>query len=291
MTVFIRRLLRFVVIIVWLIVPGCTTTTLFSKFTQKGHPKATATDPAVRCLCLWEPAEGTGVDNKPARGVSGQVFFFTRNGASSVEVDGDARVFLFDNQGSAEEQAQPLHQFEFLGGTWKTYLTSTQFGPAYQLFIPYPRKGRHQAELALRVRLNQPSGAAVYSDIAKVVLTGYDRAIAKGEAESPKSDSDELASADAQSHAIPQQIEQTLRNVLSKRTSRGQPPQNSELAEESVLRQQSRNPPILNSAVPDPLLGGEFSLSDRPIDRGPHSRVRLRQAARNREQPAAEDED
>ena len=133
----IRHLFPFVVSVMWLVaLPGCTTTTLFSQFGHKDHPKATTNNPAVRCLCLWEPAEGTGVDNKPARGVSGQIFFFTRNEASSVEIDGDVRIFLFDNQGSADEQAKPLHQFEFLGGAWKTYLTSTQFGPAYQLFVP-----------------------------------------------------------------------------------------------------------------------------------------------------------
>lgn len=157
------------------IIPGCTTTGLLSKFSfRKENPKATAANPAVRILCMWQPADGVGVDDKPARGVAGQIFFFTRNSVTPVEVDGDVRIFLFDDQGSEAQQGMPLHEFDFVKGAWNAQLVNTQFGPAYQLFVPYSRKGRHQAELAVRVRLTPLNGPTVFSDMSKVSLPGYD---------------------------------------------------------------------------------------------------------------------
>ena len=159
---------------------GCTTSGLFSRFShQEKTPKATPNNPVVRCLCLWEPGEGTGVDDKPARGVVGQIFLFTRDSVSSVAADGDVRIFTFDDQGTEDEQSIPLHQFEFLNNSFQTYLRPTQFGPAYQLFIPYSRKGRHQAELAIRVRLSQPGAPAVFSELTKVTLVGHERPLQK----------------------------------------------------------------------------------------------------------------
>ena len=209
-----------VLLIALLACTGCTTTSLFSKFTHKQKfTKATAENPAVRCLCLWEAAEGTGVDNKPSRGVSGQIFFFTRGNVSSVEVDGDVRIYLFDDQGAPEDQAQPLHQFDFKDGTWKAHLTSTQFGPAYQLFVPYSRKGYHQADLALRVRHTPLNGSPLYSDLSRVSLLGYERAKEKDgddayEPEAPHATDGNLSRSEK---ITPQLVGETLFQVLAER--------------------------------------------------------------------------
>lgn len=211
-----------VLLIALLACTGCTTTSLFSKLAHKQKfIKATADNPAVRCLCLWEAAEGTGVDNKPSRGVSGQIFFFTRGNVSSVEVDGDVRIYLFDDQGAPEDQAQPLHQFDFKEGTWKAHLTSTQFGPAYQLFVPYSRKGYHQADLALRVRLTPPNGMPLYSELARVSLLGYERAKEKDENDSYEPEAPSAHSRNdnfSRSEKItPQLVGETLFQVLAER--------------------------------------------------------------------------
>lgn len=159
----------------FLALPGCTTTGLLSKWTHRGvNPKATAANPAVRILCMWQPADGVGVDDKPARGVAAQIFFFSQNSVTPVEVDGDVRIFLFDDQGPEEQQGTALHEFDFVKGAWNAYLINTQFGPAYQLFVPYSRKGHHQAELAVRIRLTPSNGPVIFSNMAKISLPGYD---------------------------------------------------------------------------------------------------------------------
>ena len=248
---------------------GCTTSGLFSSWTHKDEvPKATSKNPAVRCLCLWEPAEGTGVDNKPARGVAGQVFFFTRDSVSSVAIEGDVRIFMFDDQGSEEEQSKPLHQFDFKDNTFQAFMTPTQFGPSYQLFVPYSRKGRHQAELAVRVRLAQEGAPPVFSDITKVVLNGHERIKPKatdepvpgeigGPVGSTKSDIEQFGIAEV---VTPQLIEQTFRDVRLER----QPP--AAASPSAVTNPSKARKPQQRSVQPDisngDLSGGEFSLND-----------------------------
>ena len=221
---------------------GCTTPGLFSKWTHRNDtPKATATNPALRILCMWQPADGVGVDEKPARGVAGQIFFFTRGGVTPVEVDGDVRIFLFDDQGSDEQQGTPLDQFDFVKGAWKAQLVGTQFGSAYQLFVPYSRKGHHQTELAVRVRLSPPNGPVIFSDMAKVVLPGYEKKPAADENttasnEPTKNVGGELAVGSAASASAaaaddgsrpeitPERIQETYLQILAERNNRPSSP-------------------------------------------------------------------
>lgn len=293
---FRQCLMRYSVFLsVLLVFSGCTTTSLFSKFTHKQKfPKATAQNPAVRCLCLWEPSEGTGVDNKPSRGVSGQIFFFTRGGASSVEVDGDVRIYLFDDEGSADDQAQPLHQFDFMAGTWQAHLTSTQFGPAYQLFVPYSRKGHHQAELALRVRHTPANGSPLYSDLARVTLPGYERAKAKDgtdayEPKVPQADATADDNFTRSDRITPETIGDTLLQVMSERRKAGG-------STDFAVAEASANPRSQRIARRGSLpsnyeTGGEFSVNDQSnhfSDRPP--RRSLRQTPQTVDVDGSEDE-
>ena len=279
-----------------LIVPGCTTPSLLSKLTHRGtFPKATAENPAVRCLCLWDASEGTGVDNLPARGVSGQIFFFTRGNVSSVEVDGDVRIFLFDDHGSPEEQTQPLHQFDFLAGSWKAQLTSTQFGPAYQLFVPYSRKGHHQTELALRVRLIQPHSPPVFSNVTKVTLPGYDAAKAKSAAEGyepEKLHRDETASDNfsRMDRITPDKIAETFLQI---RAERGEPVSSTTLSgAETSINPRYQRPARRGSARSDNESDGEFNVDDEPNDASDRPvRRHLRQVPHTVEEDVSEDEE
>ena len=244
------------------LLPGCSTSGMFSKFSNKEQfQKATPSNPAVRCLCLWEPAEGTGVDDKPARGVAGQIFFFTRDSVSSVAVEGDVRIFMFDDQGTEEEQGKPFHNFDFKDNSFRTYLKPTQFGPAYQLFVPYSRKGRHQAELAVRVRLGQPGSSPVFSELTKVVLAGHERLPSKPTSESSTtdpaaSDTPSVDHNDATDNVTPKLIEQTFRDIQRERQS----------------------PPVINRRAS--ISSGEFNVADdveEPLQQP--ARMRLRQSS------------
>ncbi|MBM81072.1 MAG: hypothetical protein CMJ78_10820 [Planctomycetaceae bacterium] len=153
---------------------GCSTTELFHR--DNDFEEATVRNPANRCVALWTPTEGHGLNNEPCRGFAGQVFFFPRGSSEPVQVNGKVRVYVFDDQGEVEEQTKPVHQFDFEAGAWNTYLHDSQFGPCYQLFIPYTRKGNHKAECVVRLRMKPDDGGpTVYSKLIEVELPGFDK--------------------------------------------------------------------------------------------------------------------
>jgi hypothetical protein len=113
-----------------------------------------------------------GLDGLPTRGFAGQLLFFKPGSDRPVPVDGDVRIYVFDNQGTIEEQSRPLHQFDFPSAAWQTFVHDTNLGPAYQVFVPYTRKGRHYAECVVRVRFTAKDQLPVYSKLASVTLSG-----------------------------------------------------------------------------------------------------------------------
>ncbi len=135
--------------------------------------KATARRPAIRIVCLWEPAEGRDPKGVPCKGFAGQILFLTSS-SLPVSVEGDVRVYLFDDQGTAEDQAKPLHQFDFDTGAWSQHYSYGTLGPAYNVFIPYMRRGNNDATCALRVRLTPTTGPAIFSDMTSIKLLGFE---------------------------------------------------------------------------------------------------------------------
>ncbi|MEZ6067273.1 MAG: hypothetical protein R3B90_16570 [Planctomycetaceae bacterium] len=152
---------------------GCAEFALFGLAKGQNFREATAEDPAVEVMCLWEPGEGRGPDSLPTRGFAGQLLFFTSRGAEPVKVEGDVRIYVFDDQGTEAEMANPIHLFNFDKVAWNGFCHETNLGPAYQLFVPYTRKGPHHAQCSLRVRFTpEGGGPAIYSKMATVVLPG-----------------------------------------------------------------------------------------------------------------------
>ena len=168
-----RTFLRCMLLIVAAVPLGCSSLEIASLFGRQALYEAGPNNPVMDIICLWEPAEGRGLDNLPGRGFAGQVLFLTRGSAEPAKVDGDIRVYVFDDQGSLEEQAKPIHQFDFNSQAFDQYLYETNFGAAYQLFMPYTRKGSHEANCALRVRFTPADGGPpVYSKMADITLPG-----------------------------------------------------------------------------------------------------------------------
>lgn len=148
---------------------GCAT--FHSPFGKK-VPTATASNPAVQIIGLWQHADGNDPDGRPCKGFSGQILFLSNGSPVPVKIDGDVRIYLFDDQGTLEEQAKPLRVFEFDSGSWDVHLAQSTLGLTYTVFIPYTRRGVTDANCSLRIRLKPKQGPVVFSDFSNMPLNG-----------------------------------------------------------------------------------------------------------------------
>jgi len=159
---------------------GCATSG-WLKMPRNDFAKAGPKNPVVRILGVWEPAMGIGLDDKTSRGFSGQVYFFSQGSDLAVKVDGDVRVYVFDDEGTPEDQMQPLHEANFSAEAWNQLLTKGSLGATYNVFIPYIRPGNHEAKCALRIRYKPATGPIAYSDFVSICLEGKKKPGAKHE--------------------------------------------------------------------------------------------------------------
>ena len=155
-----------------LLTSGCQQLAMLTKSPLERVPLATPRNPVTKTVCLWERGEGIGADGLPTRGFAGQILFFTSRSQEPVRVDGDIRIYVFDDQGSIDEQAAPISQFDFDSEQFQVFLRETNLGAAYQLFIPYTRTGNHQAACTIRVRLTPEGGRPIYSKMVDIMLPG-----------------------------------------------------------------------------------------------------------------------
>lgn len=160
---------------------GCAT---FNLPFGKRIPTATAANPANQILCFWQPGEGNDPDGYPCRGFCGQILFLSSKTQAPVKIDGDVRVYLFDDQGTVDEQTKPLRQFDFDSGSWNIHLGETSLGPTYSIFIPYVRRGVTEANCSLRIRMKPSVGPTIFSDFSNIPLNPTKK-IRRGEEAKP----------------------------------------------------------------------------------------------------------
>ena len=147
---------------------GCSSVPLFGTRVIE----ADAQHPVGEILCIWEAAEGRGLDNHPCRGFGGQVLFFANGRKAPVKVNGDVRIYVFDEEGVNGDPALPLHQFDFPAAAWNALMRPSNLGTSYQIFVPYTRKGQDQATCSVRVSFTPEGGLPIYSKTATVDLPG-----------------------------------------------------------------------------------------------------------------------
>ena len=90
---------------------GCASIDSFWE-SKPAYPMATKERPASQIIAMWHPAGGTH-HGRPARGFAGNIMFFTARSAMPALVNGKVRVYLFEDQGTPEEQAKPIRQYDF----------------------------------------------------------------------------------------------------------------------------------------------------------------------------------
>lgn len=157
----------------------------------ESSPTADVSRPAVRCLCLWQSVETEDAAGHPVRGFSGQVYFFAADTEEPVAVDGDVRVYIFDDTGTPAQQARPKDVQNYDPLMWKSFQNVSPLGTHYNLFVPYQQTSKYEAICSLRLRLVRPDGTQLFSDMATVKLNGE-----------PREDSSVRHLADPREHSI-----------------------------------------------------------------------------------------
>jgi hypothetical protein len=249
---------------VWLsLLAGCQSLNLSMPGTGHRLPQADDRNPVTEVLCLWEPAEGTGLDKLPARGFAGQILFLTPRGKEPVQVDGKVKIYVFDDYGSIQEQQQPIHQFTFDSTAWNAFLRNTNVGAAYQVFLPYTRPGMHQAICSLRVCYESADGQPIYSKFAKVTLTGTTK---------PKPNDEAAASADSVVVARPEQDTRATTQPAKTVVPAAYTFENTSASEASIRQLQARFDELLQNRAGTEGLNGPPDQENAP----PTSRIRLK---------------
>ena len=183
---------------------GCATLQL--PFGKNQMQKASARNPVTQIICIWQSSEGRDPNGMPCRGFAGQILFLAGRNSLPVQVDGDVRVYLFDDQGTPDEQTKPIHQYDFDPTAWSVHLKKGTLGPTYSVFVPYTRRGTYEAKCALRVRLKTGEQAAVFSDMASVPLDGRTKKTDDTEVQVPS---------DEEAKAVTEAVSQTRRRTTT----------------------------------------------------------------------------
>src|SRR5260370_32509305 len=125
----------------WLVVglTGCATSSLF-KMSKNDFPKAGPKNPVAQIVGIWEPAMGIGLENKTSRGFAGQILFFRKGSDVPLQVDGDIRIYVFDDHGTPDEQATAIYEMNFESRGWNQYLTKGPLGATDKVLPHYIRE-------------------------------------------------------------------------------------------------------------------------------------------------------
>ena len=155
-------------------VTGCSSTSLLKPSSLVSAPlKAVGlkkSPPVAKILCLWEAAEGQGLDEKPSRGFAGQIMFFGYGEPTPIQTDGIVRIYEYTDYDPNDEDPEPAHIFTFDNGGWNAHRTHGTLGETYNCFLPYVEKKTGHVVCALRVEYEAKDGRKVSSPFTEVTL-------------------------------------------------------------------------------------------------------------------------
>ena len=153
------------------VLTGCNTTTFFQAPARFLYARK-QTDKVARILCLWEAAEGQGLDGNPSRGFAGQILFFGYGDPSPVPVKGTVHIYEYDNFDSDDLNPVPVHKFTFDNGGWNAHVTDGTLGYSYNVFIPYTVPNSGKASCGLKVEFVPENGRPLSSPYTAIQLSG-----------------------------------------------------------------------------------------------------------------------
>ena len=175
----IQRLYGSLLLSLMIVCQGCTTLSPSATSVLRdpgrliGKPRVEKN--VARIVCLWEPAQGSNVEGKSARGFAGQILFFGPASDAAARVFGEVRIHQYDRYDPDGEDQEPLHTFTFTPEAWEVHRSESSLGHGYNVFIPYMQKHRDPVNCGVKVEFVLANGGIVSSDTTEIMLAGKKR--------------------------------------------------------------------------------------------------------------------
>lgn len=106
------------------------------------------------------------------RGFGGRVYFYEREGADPIKVDGALTVYVFDGDEVTTGDTKPLRKFVFTADQLARHHSSSDLGDSYSVWIPWDKVGGPSRSLSLITRFDGRNGGTAISDAASNLLPG-----------------------------------------------------------------------------------------------------------------------
>ena len=100
--------------------------------------------PVTKVVATWGPGVSDGNNGEqPMRGFAGRVFFYDQDMTRPIKVDGTVVVYIFDEEGRAEDDSKPDEGIVFDDKTLNSrgVYVKSKIGHAYNLWVPFDAAG------------------------------------------------------------------------------------------------------------------------------------------------------
>lgn len=131
-----------------------------------------------RMMVIWTDTVLHQPQQPGVRGFGARIYFFKGNGTEPIEVDGGLAVYAFNASGNAPLSSKPERKFVFTADQFSKFLSHTDMGPSYSIWVPWDQVGGASVQLSLVTRFEGRHGGVVISDPTVKLLPGVDAPIA-----------------------------------------------------------------------------------------------------------------
>ena len=130
-----------------------------------------------RMMVIWTDTILHQPQQPGVRGFGGRIYFYKGNNADPIEVDGGVAIYAFDAADGPQSSTKPKRKFVFTADQFAEYMSHTDLGPSYSVWIPWDQVGGPSQQLSLVTRFEGRQGGVVISDPVIKLLPGVDRSV------------------------------------------------------------------------------------------------------------------
>jgi hypothetical protein len=127
----------------------------------------------TRIVATWSDAVLNRPGQPAQRGFGGKIFFYGRDDAKPIEVEGQVVIYAFEEDSRLPTDRAPNKRYVFPPEQLALHKSEDEIGPAYSFWLPWDEAGGHQLDVSLMTRFEPLGGGEmIVSDSARQRLPG-----------------------------------------------------------------------------------------------------------------------